>query len=66
MRSFWSRPGPRCKEPQDTLTPQRLADLLRTIDRPRALAMAAAAYALGKRDAAARVADVCLAFGTRA
>jgi UDP-N-acetylglucosamine--N-acetylmuramyl-(pentapeptide) pyrophosphoryl-undecaprenol N-acetylglucosamine transferase len=56
--------GAALKEPQATLTAQRLADLLRGIDRPRALAMASAAHAHGKRDAAARVADVCVALGT--
>jgi UDP-N-acetylglucosamine--N-acetylmuramyl-(pentapeptide) pyrophosphoryl-undecaprenol N-acetylglucosamine transferase len=56
--------GAALKEPQQQLTPERLTDLLRGIDRPRALAMANAAYAHGKRDAAARVADVCVALGT--
>ena len=56
--------GAAVKEPQQQLTAARLADLLRGIDRPRALAMASAAYAHGKRDAAARVADVCVALGT--
>ena len=57
--------GAAIKAPQDTLTAQRLSGLLRPIDRPRALAMAAAAHAQGKRDAAARVADVCLELGMR-
>ena len=56
--------GAAFKEPQQALTAQRLADLLRGIDRQRALGMANAAYAHGKRDAAARVADVCVALGT--
>jgi len=56
--------GAAFKEPQQPLTPERLADLLRGIDRPRALTMAAAAYTHGKRDAATRVADVCVALGT--
>ncbi|MCC7325901.1 MAG: undecaprenyldiphospho-muramoylpentapeptide beta-N-acetylglucosaminyltransferase [Burkholderiales bacterium] len=51
--------------PQADLTAGRLAEALRTLDRVRALAMAQAAYALGKRDAAARVADVCLGFEVR-
>jgi UDP-N-acetylglucosamine--N-acetylmuramyl-(pentapeptide) pyrophosphoryl-undecaprenol N-acetylglucosamine transferase len=46
-------------EPQAQLTAERLAESLRALDRPRARAMAEAAYALGKRDAAQRVADVC-------
>jgi UDP-N-acetylglucosamine--N-acetylmuramyl-(pentapeptide) pyrophosphoryl-undecaprenol N-acetylglucosamine transferase len=51
--------GAAWKEPQDALTAERLAGLLHLIDRPRARAMAEAAHALGKRDAAARVAAVC-------
>jgi UDP-N-acetylglucosamine--N-acetylmuramyl-(pentapeptide) pyrophosphoryl-undecaprenol N-acetylglucosamine transferase len=52
-------------EPQALLTPQRLATILRALDRPRARAMAEAAYALGKRDAAQRVAEVCAGVATR-
>lgn len=52
-------------EPQASLTPDRLAERLRSLDRAHALAMAQAAYAQGKRDAAGRVADVCLSFGAR-
>jgi UDP-N-acetylglucosamine--N-acetylmuramyl-(pentapeptide) pyrophosphoryl-undecaprenol N-acetylglucosamine transferase len=51
--------GAAWKEPQDGLTPDRLAGILRSLDRPRARAMAEAAHALGKRDAAERVAAVC-------
>jgi len=51
--------GAAWKEPQADLSPERLGDLLRQLDRPRARAMAEAAYALGKRDAAERVAAVC-------
>jgi UDP-N-acetylglucosamine--N-acetylmuramyl-(pentapeptide) pyrophosphoryl-undecaprenol N-acetylglucosamine transferase len=51
--------GAALKEPQDPLTAERLAGLLHALDRPRARAMAEAAYAHGKRDAAGRVADVC-------
>ena len=51
--------GAAWKEPQDQLTAERLAGMLRQLDRPRALAMAQAAHALGKRDAAERVAAVC-------
>jgi UDP-N-acetylglucosamine--N-acetylmuramyl-(pentapeptide) pyrophosphoryl-undecaprenol N-acetylglucosamine transferase len=57
--------GAAIKMPQDVLTSERLALVLRDVDRARALAMAVAAYAKGKRDAAARVADVCLELGTR-
>lgn len=46
-------------EPQAALTPERLAELLRTLDRTRLFAMAQAAYALGQRDATERVARVC-------
>ena len=53
-------------EPQSSLTAERLAERLRSLDRARALAMAQAAHAHGKRDAAARVADACIQFGTRA
>jgi UDP-N-acetylglucosamine--N-acetylmuramyl-(pentapeptide) pyrophosphoryl-undecaprenol N-acetylglucosamine transferase len=52
-------------EPQPALTAERLAERLQSLDRTRALAMAQAAHAHGKRDAAARVADVCIGFGTR-
>ena len=51
--------GAAWKEPQLELTAERLAGILRLLDRPRALAMAEAAHALGKRDAAERVAAVC-------
>lgn len=63
---FLVEAGAAWKEPQGTLTPERLALRLASLDRARCLAMAQAAYALGKRDAAARVADVCLSFGARA
>jgi UDP-N-acetylglucosamine--N-acetylmuramyl-(pentapeptide) pyrophosphoryl-undecaprenol N-acetylglucosamine transferase len=46
---------------QDELTPERLAALLASFTRRQALAMASAAYRIGKRDAADRVADACLA-----
>ena len=39
---------------------ERLAALLAGFTRPQALAMAEAAHRIGKRDAAERVADVCL------
>ena len=43
--------------PQSALTPQALADLLRSLDRPQLLAMATKARALSRPRAAARVAD---------
>lgn len=52
--------GAAWKEPQDQLTAERLASIVNMLDRPRALAMAQAAHALGKRDAAERVAAVCV------
>jgi UDP-N-acetylglucosamine--N-acetylmuramyl-(pentapeptide) pyrophosphoryl-undecaprenol N-acetylglucosamine transferase len=45
---------------QAELTPERLASLLGGFTREKALAMASAAHALGKRDAAERVAQACL------
>jgi len=53
-------------EPQAQLTPARLAERLRSLDRARALAMAEAAHAQGKRDAASRVAEACFAFRGKA
>jgi len=53
-------------EPQGALSAERLATHLQSLDRARALAMAQAAHALGKRDAAGRVADVCIDYGRRA
>ena len=55
--------GAAWREPQATLTPQRLQERLQSLDRARALSMAQAAYARGKRDAASRVAEVCFEFG---
>jgi UDP-N-acetylglucosamine--N-acetylmuramyl-(pentapeptide) pyrophosphoryl-undecaprenol N-acetylglucosamine transferase len=57
--------GAAWKEPQDALAPDRLAEILGKLDRRRAQAMAEAAYALGKRDAAERVAAVCMEFAAR-
>ena len=47
--------------PQADLTPEKLAALLRTLDRPRLLEMARKARALGKPDAARIVAERCMA-----
>lgn len=46
--------------PQSTLTAQKLADVLNTLDRPRLLAMAQAARAAAKPEATATVANVCM------
>jgi UDP-N-acetylglucosamine--N-acetylmuramyl-(pentapeptide) pyrophosphoryl-undecaprenol N-acetylglucosamine transferase len=45
--------------PQAELTPQRLAQVLAELDRPRLLAIAQSARTLARPDAAARVADAC-------
>jgi UDP-N-acetylglucosamine--N-acetylmuramyl-(pentapeptide) pyrophosphoryl-undecaprenol N-acetylglucosamine transferase len=45
--------------PQAELTPQRLAQVLAELDRPRLLAIAQHARTLARADAAARVADAC-------
>jgi UDP-N-acetylglucosamine--N-acetylmuramyl-(pentapeptide) pyrophosphoryl-undecaprenol N-acetylglucosamine transferase len=54
------RAGGAMRVAQDELTPQRLAQLIASIDRPGALAMALAARKAGRSDAAWRVADICL------
>ena len=46
--------------PQPTLTPQSLADVLRGMTRAKLLEMARAARAVGKPDAASKVADICM------
>jgi UDP-N-acetylglucosamine--N-acetylmuramyl-(pentapeptide) pyrophosphoryl-undecaprenol N-acetylglucosamine transferase len=46
--------------PQTELTPQRLAGLLRTLERPKLLEMARKARSLGKPDAARVVAERCM------
>jgi UDP-N-acetylglucosamine--N-acetylmuramyl-(pentapeptide) pyrophosphoryl-undecaprenol N-acetylglucosamine transferase len=46
--------------PQTELTPQRLAQLLRTLERPQLLAMARKARSLGKPEAARVVAERCM------
>jgi UDP-N-acetylglucosamine--N-acetylmuramyl-(pentapeptide) pyrophosphoryl-undecaprenol N-acetylglucosamine transferase len=46
--------------PQSELTPDKLAALLRTLDRPRLLEMARKARSLGKPDAARIVAERCM------
>lgn len=54
---FMARHGAARHLPQSELTPQSLADELLALDRPRLLAMAEAAHALARPQAAARVAD---------
>ena len=46
--------------PQSALTPQRLAELLRSLERPRLAEMARKARSLGKPDAARVVAERCM------
>src|SRR6185369_13080451 len=58
--------GAAFKEPQQPLTPEHLRERLASLDRARALAMGQAAYAQGKRDAAARVAEACFELGAKA
>jgi UDP-N-acetylglucosamine--N-acetylmuramyl-(pentapeptide) pyrophosphoryl-undecaprenol N-acetylglucosamine transferase len=58
---FLVEAGAAARVAQDALTPQALASFLAGLDRPRALAMARAARALGRADAADRVAGACLA-----
>ena len=50
---------------QHELTPERLAAVLESTTRSQALAMANAARDVGRRDAADRVADVCIELGGR-
>jgi UDP-N-acetylglucosamine--N-acetylmuramyl-(pentapeptide) pyrophosphoryl-undecaprenol N-acetylglucosamine transferase len=50
---------------QSELTPQRLAETLAALDRPRLLAMAERARALARADAAERVADACEAIARK-
>ena len=54
------RAGAAFRVAQDELDAGRLAATLAALDRPKALAMATAARALGRADAADRVADACL------
>lgn len=57
---FLAEQGAALLLPQAELTPQRLAELLGGLDRPRLLAMAQKARALGKPDAARVVAERCM------
>ncbi len=51
---------------QSELTPQHLAERLSSLTRETLLAMAIAARNVGRRDAADRVADACIALGSKA
>jgi len=57
---FLSEAGAAVLLPQAELTPERLAETLRGLDRPRLLAMAQKARALGKPEAAKLVAARCM------
>lgn len=57
---FLSERGAALLMPQSQLTPERLAQALRELDRPRLLEMARKARALGKPDAAQAVAARCM------
>jgi len=46
--------------PQSELTPEKLVELLKSLDRHRLAAMAEAARGVGKPDATANVAQVCM------
>lgn len=58
--------GAAIKIDQSDLTPERLAGLLQALAREQLLTMALAAQTVGRRDAADRVADACIALGARA
>ncbi len=57
---FLAEQGAALLLPQPELTPRKLADTLRSLDRPRLLEMARKARALGKPDAARLVAARCM------
>ena len=57
--------GAAVKIPERELTPEALAARLRSFTRPALLAMAIAARKVARSDAADRVADVCVAFGSK-
>jgi UDP-N-acetylglucosamine--N-acetylmuramyl-(pentapeptide) pyrophosphoryl-undecaprenol N-acetylglucosamine transferase len=63
---FLSDKGAAILLPQSGLTPERLSELLRTLDRPALAEMARKARALGKPGAARAVADRCVALAGRA
>jgi UDP-N-acetylglucosamine--N-acetylmuramyl-(pentapeptide) pyrophosphoryl-undecaprenol N-acetylglucosamine transferase len=55
---YMAREGAAMHLPQGSLTPERLAQVLLTVDREEACKFAEAAYRLGRRDAARDVADI--------
>ncbi|MDR0770711.1 MAG: undecaprenyldiphospho-muramoylpentapeptide beta-N-acetylglucosaminyltransferase [Burkholderiales bacterium] len=55
--------GAAVKKAQEALTPEALTEMLRTLTREKAMAMAMAAWALRKTDAAERAARACMALG---
>jgi UDP-N-acetylglucosamine--N-acetylmuramyl-(pentapeptide) pyrophosphoryl-undecaprenol N-acetylglucosamine transferase len=54
---FMAQHGAAIHLPQEQMTPDKLAEVLRGLDRPQLLAMGDKAKALGRPRAAARVAD---------
>jgi UDP-N-acetylglucosamine--N-acetylmuramyl-(pentapeptide) pyrophosphoryl-undecaprenol N-acetylglucosamine transferase len=64
--AFLADAGAAIKIVQSALTPQYLAERLSSLTRETLLAMAMAARGVGRRDAADRVADACIALGTKA
>ncbi len=62
---FLVNAGAAVKIPERELTPEALAARLRSFTRPALLAMAIAARKVARSDAADRVADVCVAFGSK-
>jgi UDP-N-acetylglucosamine--N-acetylmuramyl-(pentapeptide) pyrophosphoryl-undecaprenol N-acetylglucosamine transferase len=63
--AFFADAGAAIPIAQAELTPQRLAAELSALTRERLLAMANAARGAGRRDAADRVADACIALGSK-
>ena len=57
---FLSERGAAVLIPQNELTPQKLADLLRTVNREALLEMANRARSVAKPDATQTVADACM------
>ncbi len=64
--AFLVNAGAAIRIAQSELTPQRLAQQLSSLTRETLLAMAMAARGVGRRDAADRVADACIALGSKA
>ncbi len=64
--AFLVNAGAALRIAQAELTPQHLAERLSKLTRETLLAMAMAARGVGRRDAADRVADACIALGSKA